>query len=69
MFFVCISFSMNYKIDIGGKCYAIPTHLLPLRAKRARSSQTCEQFDAIYRPVRHFLYAGTDTRDVEQQER
>gem|GEM_PF-3653921 len=33
IFFVCISFSMNYKIDIGGKCYAIPTHLLPLRAK------------------------------------
>ena len=31
-------------------------------------SQARQEFDAIDRPVRHFLDAGSNTRDVEQQE-
>ena len=31
-------------------------------------SQTRQEFDAIDRPVRHFLDARSNTRDVEQQE-
>ena len=31
-------------------------------------SQARQQFDAINRPVRHFLDAGSNTRDIEQQE-
>lgn len=31
-------------------------------------SQARQEFDAIDRPVRHFLDAGSNTRDVKQQE-
>lgn len=32
-------------------------------------TQAGQEFDAINRPVRHFLDAGANSRDVEQQER
>ena len=46
-------------------CNLRQTGLIPF----STSSHPREELDAIYRPVRHFLYAGTDTRNVEQQER
>ena len=51
--------------SVARMCNLRQTGLIPFPT----SSQTREELDAIYRPVRHFLYAGTDTRDVEQQER
>ena len=31
-------------------------------------TQTSQHFDAIHRPIRHFFDAGSNTRDVKQQE-
>ena len=48
-----IDFFSNMQVFVGFFCYL---------------TQARQHFDAINRPVRHFLDAGAHTRDVEQQE-